>query len=132
MVSGVIKHNAQRFIGYFPKSLPMLFLNAEKLIARLYFAMNSNLEKVKQLAPDLRSSEPRSPEVPLAGIRKGARCLDKCRATLVGQQGEFIYACPMDSQFLSAAGVDADEFKEFVATGASDAEVESWLKRSKN
>ncbi|MDB6055495.1 MAG: uncharacterized protein JWN25_3018 [Verrucomicrobiales bacterium] len=92
--------------------------------------MKQDLEKVKKLAPNLRKNEPRSPEIPLAGIRKGARCLDKCRATLVGLQGEFIYGCPMDLQFLSAARLDANSFKEFVSTGATDAEVESWVRQN--
>jgi hypothetical protein len=86
-----------------------------------------NLEAVKKLAKDLRREEPRDPSERLGGLEKAARCLDKCRATLVGQQGDFIYGCPMDRSFLDKAGVGVEEFKQFVATGANDAEVENWL-----
>ncbi len=89
--------------------------------------MQPNLDKVRRLARDLRKEEPRSPDEELAGFPLAARCLDKCRATLVGWQGDYTYACPMDRQFLDNAGIDADELKEFVATGASDPEVEEWI-----
>jgi hypothetical protein len=89
--------------------------------------MEKNLEKVKEQARDLRNEEPRSPSEELAGFPGGARCLDKCRATLVGWQGDFTYACPMDQKFLNAAGIDANELKSFVATGASDSEVAAWI-----
>lgn len=90
--------------------------------------MKANIEKVKRLARDLRTEEPRSAEAELAGYPLAARCLDKCRASLVGWQGEFMYNCPMDQQFLSEAELDAEEFKQFVSTGASDQEVADWIK----
>ncbi|MDB6029341.1 MAG: uncharacterized protein JWM68_5564 [Verrucomicrobiales bacterium] len=86
-----------------------------------------NEPKLKTLARDLRKEEPRAPEEELAGFPFAARCLDKCRATLVGWQGEFTYACPMDQRFLQTADIGADEFKEFVATGVEDDEVERWI-----
>jgi hypothetical protein len=93
-----------------------------------YFAaMKTNLESVKRLARDLNREEPRSPDEELGGFRLAARCLDKCRATLAGQQGDYMYGCPMDQKFLSEAGFSADEFKAFVATGASDEEVAQWI-----
>lgn len=86
-----------------------------------------DLEAVKKLARDLTREEPRDPSEKLAGFEKAARCVDKCRATLVGQQGDFIYGCPMDRSFLDRAGVGVEEFKQLVATGATDGEVEKWL-----
>ena len=91
----------------------------------LGFDMNE--QKLMQYARDLRKEEPHSPDDTLAGYRLGARCLDKCRATLLGWQGEFQYGCPMDQRFLQEAGLDVEEFKNFVATGASDNEVEQWI-----
>ncbi len=87
-----------------------------------------NLEAVQKLAMDLRKGEPRSPAEELGGFAKAARCVDKCRATLVGQEGEFIFGCPMDRGFLEKAGVGVEEFRQFVATGATDAEVDAWLR----
>ncbi len=89
--------------------------------------MHKNLEAVKQWARDLRSEPPRDPAEELAGFQGGARCLDKCRATLLGWQGEYVYACPMDQRFLDSAGIGANELKSFVATGASDEEVARWI-----
>lgn len=88
-----------------------------------------NLEAVKKLAKDLRTQEPRDPSEKLAGFEKAARCVDKCRATLVGQQGDFIYGCPMDRSFLDRAGVGVEEFKQYVGTGASDQDIEKWLEQ---
>jgi hypothetical protein len=89
-----------------------------------------NLEGVKQHAKDLRKEEPRPPSEELAGFQLAARCLDKCRASLLGWQGDFIFGCPMDQQFLSTARIDAEKFKKFVATGVSDQEVEAWLEQN--
>ena len=47
---------------------------------------------------------------------------------LLGHEGEFRFGCPMDEEFFREAGVSKSEFKDFVATGASDEEVEEWLK----
>jgi hypothetical protein len=87
-----------------------------------------NEEKLKSLATDLRKQDPRHASMRLAGFEGAARALDKCRASLVGWNGEFQYGCPLDQMFFREAGIDRDEFKEFVATGASDHEVEQWLK----
>ncbi len=89
--------------------------------------MRPDLEKVKQLARDLRKEEPRSAEEELAGYALAARCLDKCRASLVGWEGDYVYGCPMDRQFLEAAGIEANQLKKFVATGASDGAVAEWI-----
>ena len=90
--------------------------------------MGQNIEAVKRLAKDLAREEPRSPSEKLAGYELAARCLDKCRATIAGTQGDFIYGCPMDQQFLTKAGIRPDDLKDFVATGASDSEVEQWIR----
>ena len=91
--------------------------------------MNENLEKVKLLARDLRNGKefPRSPRQVLAGYVLAARALDKCRAVLVGWQGEFHSNCPLDQRWLKFAEIDYDAYKAFVATGASDEEVTAWI-----
>jgi hypothetical protein len=90
--------------------------------------MNTNLDNVRKHARDLRREEPRSPSEELGGFELAARCLDKCRATLVGWQGEYLYGCPMDQEFLSTSGIDQEDFKAFVATGATDTEVDGWIR----
>lgn len=92
----------------------------------------ANPERVKELAKDLTKEEPRPAHVTLAGYELAARCLDKCRATIAGQQGDFTFGCPMDQMFFSEASLSASEFRDFVATGASDQEVEEWLEQRAN
>ena len=88
--------------------------------------MKKDLEAVKRQAKDLRKEQPRSAEEQLGGFELAARSIDKCRATLVGWQGDYMYGCPMDQQFLRAAGIGAEELKYFVATGATDEEIADW------
>ena len=86
-------------------------------------------DKVKQLARDLTREEPRSPYEELGGESYAARTLDKCRATLAGCEGDYQFGCPMDQHFFSETGIQPSEFKEFVATGATDEEVGQWIRQ---
>lgn len=90
--------------------------------------MQAQLNEVRKLARDLRTQEPRPANEKLGGYEMGARCLDKCRASLVGWQGDYQFGCPMDQGFFEEAGIDQDEFREFVATGASDGGVDKWIR----
>src|ERR1041385_8133798 len=83
-----------------------------------------NLDRVRLLARDLRDGKnyPRSPRETLAGYVLAARALDKCRAVLAGWQGEYHSNCPVDQMWLKFTGIDYDDFKAFVATGATDEE----------
>jgi len=86
--------------------------------------MSKNLA---DLALDLTREYPRSPRTLFAGYVIAARMLDKCRAVLNGTAGEYEYNIGIDRVFLEFAGLDADEFKAFVATGATDEEVADWI-----
>ncbi len=88
-----------------------------------------NAEKLKLIAKDLTKEYPRSPRETLGGFVLAARMLDKCRAELVGTAGEYHFNCPLDNQFLGFAGIDAEKFKTFVSTGATDAEVAVWIEQ---
>lgn len=90
--------------------------------------MKANVAAVKRWVKDLRTESPRSFEEELGGFPGAARCIDKCRATILGWEGDYMYACPMDQRFLSAAGIAAEDLKEYVATGASDEEIDSWIR----
>src|SRR5204863_5584307 len=91
--------------------------------------MDKNLEKVKLLARDLRNGKqfPRSPRQTLAGYVLAARAVDKCRAVLVGLEGEYHSNCPLDQRWLKFAEIDYDDFRAFVATGATDEEIAAWI-----
>jgi len=87
-------------------------------------------EKVKLLAKDLSATPPRSARDTLAGYVIAARTLDKCRAVLAGTEGEYHFDCPLDNFFFGFAEIKGDDFKAFVATGATDAEVAEWITRN--
>lgn len=89
-----------------------------------------DLERVRLLARDLRDEKefPRSPRETLADYVLAARAVDKCRADLVGWVGEYHSNCPLDQIWLQFAGIDYDEFRAFVATGATDEEIEAWIR----
>jgi uncharacterized protein DUF5069 len=90
-----------------------------------------NKEKLQTLARDLRKTPPRSPRETLGGFVIAARMLDKARADLLGINGEYnFYPCGLGAYFWKFTGLDAMKFKEFVATGASDAEVDAWVREN--
>jgi hypothetical protein len=91
--------------------------------------MKEDLNKVKELARDLRDDKasPRAPHVKLGGYALAARALDKCRAALIGWQGDYLSNCPLDQRWLKFAAIDYASFRSYVATGATDEEVAAWI-----
>lgn len=91
--------------------------------------MTENLEKVKLMARDLRDGKefPRSPRETLAGYVLAARAVDKCRAVLGGWGGEYHSNCPLDQMWLKFAEIDYASFRAFVASGATDDEIATWI-----
>lgn len=79
---------------------------------------------------DLTQEFPRSPRVTLGGYVVAARALDKCRAVIAGTAGEYHFNCPLDQLFLNFAGISAEDFQAYVATGASDDEVAKWIQEN--
>jgi len=55
--------------------------------------------------------------------------IDKCRATLAGTEGDYIYPCPMDQRLLDFAGITAEQFSKAVR-GKDDAAVGEWFKKT--
>ena len=90
-----------------------------------------NTDKLKKLARDLRKTPPRSPRETLGGFVIAARMLDKARADLLGIHGEYnYYPCGLGAYFWKFTGLDPQKFKDFVATGATDAEVDAWIRQN--
>ncbi len=88
-----------------------------------------NREALAPLAPDLTKQPPRSPRTKLGGYVIAARALDKCRAFLMGRSGEYNYwPCSLFGQLVEFTGIDPEDFKAIVATGADDTEVATWLR----
>jgi hypothetical protein len=77
---------------------------------------------------DLTKMAPRSPYQQLNGFAILPRTIDKCRAFIAGTIGEFHFNCPLDQMLFGFKGLDAEEFKAFVATGAGDEHIGKWVK----
>src|SRR6267142_1301820 len=76
---------------------------------------------------DLTRESPRSPRVRVGGYAILGRTLDKCRALLAGNIGEYHFDCPLDNTLFGWKRIVGDDFKAEVAKGASDEEMVKWL-----
>jgi len=76
---------------------------------------------------DLTKHPPRSPRVRLGGYVILPRILDKGRAVIAGTNGEYNYACPLDSEFLDFVGIDPEAMKAELAKGKGDGEMLEWI-----
>ena len=76
---------------------------------------------------DLTKEAPRSPKTRVGGYVILGRTLDKCRALLAGDIGEYHFDCPLDNMLFGWKGITGDDFKAEVAKGASDDEMAKWV-----
>src|SRR5690554_1764219 len=72
---------------------------------------------------DLTKEFPRSGSEILGGYAWLARMIDKCRAYLEGNLGDYIYPCPIDKELLAELNITGEEFAEIVADTTTDEEV---------
>ena len=79
---------------------------------------------------DLTKEPPRSPKTRVGGYAILGRTIDKCRALLWGNIGEYHFDCPLDNMLFGFKSVKGDDFKAFVETGADDEEIAKWLDRN--
>lgn len=87
-----------------------------------------NNEKLTSLAKDLSKEYPGSPHEMLGGYVILARCLDKCRAFLVGTNGDYnFWPCTLCAELEAFTGIAHEKLKDFVATGGTDREVAEWV-----
>ena len=83
---------------------------------------------LRPLTMDLRQEPLRSPRAKLGRYVIAARSLDKCRASLLDVNGEYHYhPCSLAAHLWQFTGIGHEDFRAFVATGASDEEVAAWL-----
>lgn len=78
-------------------------------------------------APDLTQRPPRSPRCRLGGYVILPRLLDKGRATVAGQNGEFVYDAPIDQHLINFLEFEPAGLLEQLATGKGDGEILAWL-----
>ncbi|MEP7077590.1 MAG: DUF5069 domain-containing protein [Chthoniobacterales bacterium] len=76
---------------------------------------------------DLTKEPPRSPKTRVGGYVILGRTIDKCRALLWGDIGEYHFDCPLDNMLFGFKGVKGDDFKAEIERGASDEEMAKWL-----
>ena len=84
---------------------------------------SSNMSTFKNLTQE----PPRSPRTRLGDYALAARMADKGRATHHGVVGEYHFACPLDQMLFSFKGVQADDVKSLLASGATDQQLIDWL-----
>jgi hypothetical protein len=85
---------------------------------------------VNKKGKDLTKEPPRSPKTRVDGYAILGRTIDKCRALLWGNIGEYHFDCPLDNMLFGFKGIKGDDFKAFVETGASDDEITKWVDRN--
>ena len=89
-----------------------------------------NEKKLNPLAKDLRQEPPRSPRDLLGGFVILARCVDKCRSSLLGINGEYEYwPCSLCRYWGEFTGIDHEDLRDFVATRATDEEIAAWIRK---
>src|SRR5438046_2762705 len=76
---------------------------------------------------DLTKEAPRSPKIRVGGYVILGRTLDKCRALLAGEIGEYHFDCPLDNMLFGWKRIVGDDFKAELAKGASDEEMVQWV-----
>ncbi len=84
----------------------------------------------KIAAPDLTQRPPRSPRTRLGGYALLPRMLDKGRAEINGQNGEFHYNCPLDQHIIHFLGIDPAALRDELAIGKGDGEILEWIKEN--
>jgi hypothetical protein len=86
--------------------------------------------KKKVTGKDLSKEAPRSPRIRVGGYAILGRTIDKCRALVAGNIGEYHFDCPLDNMLFGFKGVKGDDFKAQIEQGASDREIVEWLNQS--
>jgi uncharacterized protein DUF5069 len=86
--------------------------------------------KKKVTGKDLTREAPRSPRIRVGGYAILGRTIDKCRALVAGNIGEYHFDCPLDNTLFGFKGMKGDDFKAQIESGASDQEMVEWLNRN--
>ncbi len=86
--------------------------------------------KKKVTGKNLKKEAPRSPRIRVGGYAILGRTIDKCRALVAGNIGEYHFDCPLDTMLFGFKGVKGHDFKAQIEQGASDQEIAEWLNRN--
>jgi hypothetical protein len=56
--------------------------------------------------------------------------IDKCRATIAGTEGDYIYPCPLDERLMDFASITREQFTAAVKANPTDQGVVDWFRRT--
>jgi len=79
---------------------------------------------------NLTKEAPRSPRVRVGGYAVLGRTIDKCRALVAGNIGEYHFDCPLDRTLFGFKGIRGEDFRAQIEQGRSDEEIIEWLNQS--
>lgn len=82
------------------------------------------------IGKDLGKEAPRSPRIRVGGYAILGRTIDKCRALVAGNIGEYHFDCPLDNMLFGFKEVTGADFKAQIENGASDQQMAEWLDQS--
>jgi len=92
-----------------------------------------NKEALEKVTTDLNNEYPRSPHsLAVAGIVLLDRAVDKCRGVIMGIAGGYHTNSPLDKLLLTRFGIEYSEFREQVASGATDEHIGQWFAKTAN
>ena len=86
--------------------------------------------KKKVTGKNLKKEAPRSPRIRVGGYAILGRTLDKGRALVAGNIGDYHFDCPLDNMLFGFKGVKGNDFKAQIEQGASDPEMVEWLNQN--
>ncbi len=79
---------------------------------------------------NLTKEAPRSPRLRVGGYAILGRTIDKCRALVAGNIGEYHFDCPLDRTLFGFKGIRGEDFRAQIEQGRSDEEIIEWLNQS--
>jgi len=79
---------------------------------------------------DLTNEAPRSPRLRVGGYAILGRTIDKCRALVAGNIGEYHFDCPLDRTLFGFKEIRGEDFRAQIEQGRSDEEIIEWLNQS--
>lgn len=95
-----------------------------------YSQKEGSIMKTPIVDRDLTKQPPHSPRERFGGFAILARTVDKCRASIAGNLGEYHFDCPLDNQLFSFKGINGDQFKAAVASCQNYEDAAAWLQQT--
>src|SRR5204862_6154645 len=112
------------------KNVSLAYFACQKYKRSLPLCRNTDGMKKKSTGKDLTKEPPRSPRIRVGGYAILGRTIDKCRALVAGNIGEYHFDCPLDNMLFGFKGVKGEDFKAQIEQGASDQEIVEWLNQT--